>query len=232
MTPKQIEAVFAHEAGHVRHHHIPHFLMFALSAWVLVAVLMEALAVLALRSPDSLVSLITIQTAGMLGTLALWGIGFGWVSRRFERQADLFGARCAAPLDSSCEYPCSVHPDDATRLDQSGRVCATGAAIFASALERVALLNGIPREERSWRHSSIASRIRFLLSLAADPSRAVRFERIVRRTQIIMLVIGLGGSAASLLYWRAVGTPALIRLQTGEPSSRMVSPIAQSERRP
>lgn len=231
MSPQQVEAVFAHEAGHVRHRHIPHFLMFALAAWVVVAGLMEGLAVIAAESPGA-VSIGTIQEAGITGTMLVWGIGFGWVSRRFERQADLFGARCAAPLDSECQYPCSVHLNSATQgseqHEQKGRVCATGAAIFASALERVAVLNGIPREERSWRHSSIASRIRFLLSLAADPSRTVRFERLVWRTQLAMLLIGLGGSAASLLYWRAVGTPALIRIQTGDLPAAVVSPIAQS----
>jgi STE24 endopeptidase len=284
MSPKQVEAVFAHEAGHVRHHHIPHFLMFALAAWVVVAALMEGLALVAVRAPGAGVSLGTIQSAGIIGTLVVWGIGFGWVSRRFERQADLFGARCAAPQENDCQYPCSVHwrpsvrqsaepltpftdagslmnrnalaadgpgvqiincngveasgaggptvernRESAAPPDQKGRVCATGAAIFASALERVAVLNGIPREERSWRHSSIASRIRFLLSLAADPSRTAQFERVVRRTQIAMLVIGLGGSAASLVYWRAMGSPALMRLQTGDLPDPMVSPIAQSQ---
>jgi hypothetical protein len=139
-----------------------------------------------------------------------------------------------APRDEAAAAPPGERRESTTSnedrpapLDQRGRVCATGAAVFASALERVALLNGIPREERSWRHSSIASRIRFLLSLAADPSRAARFERVVRRTKVAMLLIGLGGSMASLLYWRNVGTPALFRLQTGEPSQRMVSPVAE-----
>jgi STE24 endopeptidase len=281
MTPRQVEAVFAHEAGHVRHHHIPHFLMFALAAWVIIAALMEGLAMVAFRSPD-VVSIEVIQAAGIIGTLVVWGVGFGWVSRRFERQADLFGARCAAPLNGECEFPCSVHrppqlpkeelaqqeaipartavqhdlnlqtleenPEgkiegrtpSSTLSDQAGRVCATGAAIFASALERVALLNGIPRDERSWRHSSIASRIRFLLSLAADPLRTARFERLVRTTQIAMLVVGLGGSLISLVYCRAVGTPALIRLQADEvpgaarhhPTGSSLSPALTHESAP
>ena len=43
MNVSQIEAVFGHEAGHVRHRHIQHFLLFALAGWFLVVGLMELL---------------------------------------------------------------------------------------------------------------------------------------------------------------------------------------------
>ena len=72
--------------------------------------------------------------------------------------------------------------------------------MFTAALERVAVLNGIPREERSWRHSSIASRARFLVSLSGDPGRAHRFQRLVRRIKAALVLVAVGGTIATALY--------------------------------
>lgn len=202
MNPRQIEAVFGHEAGHVRHRHIQHFLVFALVGWLAVAGLMEGLAQTSMGSMAWWgFSSISIQGLGLAATVLFWGIGFGWVSRRFERHADLFGARCVTPAVSECDRPCSVHLDARTSCTEDGRVCATAAAVFASALQRVALLNGIPSEERSWRHSSIGSRIRFLISLAGDPARAMAFERLIRRIKTTLLAAALLGGAFFVYYW-------------------------------
>ncbi len=216
MTPSQIEAVFAHEAGHVRKHHIQNFLLFAFVGWLLVAGLMELLA-WTTSSVDSAFSLSigTIQGIGLVATVLFWTLGFGWLSRRFERHADLFGARCVTPDARDCKLPCSVHPDEGTSLPGTGRVCATGVAVFASALDRVAVLNGIPHEERSWRHSSIGSRIRFLASLAGDPRRAVQFDRLLRIVRFAILTVALVGAAASVCYWTVVEEPAILKLEAG-----------------
>jgi len=201
MSPRQIEAVFGHEAGHVRHHHIQHFLLFGLVGWLLVAGVMELLARFFLGPNGELtVPLLAIEGVGAAATIAVWGIGFGWLSRRFERQADVFGASCVTPSPDECTLPCAVHPDNGVMMESGDRVCATGAAVFASALDRVAGLNGIPREERSWRHSSIGSRIRFLARLAGDPAEAGRFQRTVRRAKTSVMAAAMFGSIASILY--------------------------------
>jgi STE24 endopeptidase len=214
MTPRQVEAVFGHEAGHVRHRHIQHFLVFALVGWMIVSAMMELLARTSTGGGGTWsVSFMTVEAVGIMATVLVWGLGFGWVSRRFERQADLFGARCVTPEVSDCDRPCSVHPDEATTLTVDGRVCATAAAVFASALHRVAVLNGIPTRERSWRHSSIGSRIGFLAALSADPGLAARFERTVRRIKSAMLSAALLGGAASAYYWFSIPQMALLQLQ-------------------
>ncbi len=216
MTPAQIEAVFGHEAGHIRHRHIPYFLIFAFVGWLVVVGIMEGLACLSLEPGRWLnLSLESIERIGLGVTALFWGICFGWVSRRFERQADLFGARCVAVAPEECHSPCSVHLDETEIVDEPHRVCAAGATIFASALERVALLNGIPREEPSWRHSSIGSRIRFLVSLAGDPMRARGFERSVTLVKNLIWAVALTGAAAVVWYWTAAGQPAILQLQSG-----------------
>ena len=214
MDARQVEAVFGHEAGHVRHHHLQHFLVFATVGWLVAVAIMELVA-RRWGSVDDVsgLSFVSIQGMGIVVTIAFWGIGFGWVSRRFERQADLFGARCVTPDAKDCSRPCSVHIDEHTTLPPDGRICATAAAVFVSALDRVATLNGIPHDERSWRHSSIGSRMRFLMALAGDPALAAAFDKLLARIKRSMLAAAVLLSAASVVYWLTLGTPVLVRMQ-------------------
>jgi STE24 endopeptidase len=228
MSDKQIQAVFGHEAGHIQHKHIPFFLLFALVSMLIAAAVMEI--VYQTTGGPRNESTAGIQVIGFATLIAVWGFGFGFISRKFERQADLFGARCVTPTDNqSCQQPCSLHdhqpdqPHDTSpdRPDQShdhpdqprdtspdrtdpphnpSRLCATGVDVFTSALDRVALLNGIPLEEPSWRHSSIASRIEFLHALAGDPTLVTRFETLIRRIKTALITISVVGLAATAYY--------------------------------
>ncbi len=218
MDDTKIEAVFGHEAGHVKHHHIPCFVLFAIIS-------------------GSLVTIFSARTQGLppgqyqlmmlvLGVALMiqWGLVFGWVSRRFERQADVFGVHTLALSGLPCALPCAVHwptgavgsdpetsssdvgdsslhpataslsrglgtrvgtPVAAVRSGAPAALCATAAQIFSQALHEVAVLNGIPPEGRSWRHSSIASRSRFLQRLAQEPRRAHTFQRREVALQLI-----------------------------------------------
>jgi STE24 endopeptidase len=200
MDADRIEAVFGHEAGHVRQRHIQYFLLFTISGLLLVMGFMELLICLGARatSPFALNDT-TIELLGFVAVLAVWGIGFGWVSRRFERQADLYGVRCITRSSRTCAKPCGLHPGTGEPA-VSGTVCATAATVFASALDRVAVLNGIPHEERSWRHSSIASRIRFLATLVGDAARPAQYDRLIRRIKVTLWVTSVGGSALAGWY--------------------------------
>ncbi len=200
MDTPRIEAVFGHEVGHVRHRHIPYFVLFALASMFIVTAIMEVLAWLS-SGPRAVLSLNlwAIEAIGVLCAVLIWGIGFGWVSRRFEWQADLFGARTVTPPVDDCPRPCSVHAAERPLLPAA--VCATGAAIFASSLHRVARLNGIPLDERSWRHSSIGHRIRRLVRLASDPLAATKFDRQIQRIKFTLIAtVVLGGLAGGLHY--------------------------------
>ena len=82
---------------------------------------------------------------------AFFGIAFGHLSRRFERQADVFGCTVV-----SCEHPdCPPHddPDETTARPTHGRgvisPCPAGIRIFADALGRVAIHNGMEFRARS-----------------------------------------------------------------------------------
>ena len=74
-------------------------------------------------------------------------------------------------------------------------------------MHEVALLNGIRPEARSWRHSSIASRSRFVQELALYPPRAQRFERrvgIIKASIFAVAVISGVWAAYDLQVWTAL----------------------------
>lgn len=179
MTDRQIEAVFAHELGHVKHRHMVWYV-------VLVATLL-----LLLSGPGYLLGeqLERMQRPAWLDADMLGGIGaiasvvgfllvFGYLSRWFERQADVFAARLI-------EHDSVVTVEPALARVVAGAsaplpatfVGPTGAATFAAALKRVALVNNIPLSARNFTHGSIAERVRYLQDLSTDPSRTLQFDR-------------------------------------------------------
>lgn len=205
MSDEQIEAVFAHELGHVVHRHMAWYVVFIAilmmfsfggSAWV-----DHWLTAMGLRQEAA-------QGLFIIGAYTFkFLVLFGFVSRRFERQADVFAARtmelsrasvpnCAASETllaarqleavstsagglASCAVV-ELKPSRAQRQRHSdSHVGQYGAAIFGSALHRVAIVNNIPVAARSWCHGSIATRMKYLQSLSTDPSHTERFDRFM-----------------------------------------------------
>jgi STE24 endopeptidase len=202
MDDAKIEAVFGHEAGHVKRHHILYFLLFAFISGCAVTIFSLQTQGLARRDEQLYQWLLT----AFIALLAVkWGVLFGWVSRRFERQADLFGVRTLALSGLPCTQPCALHM---ARSDPpADALCATAAHVFADALHDVALLNGIRPEARSWRHSSIAGRSRFVEELALYPERARRFERTVWTVKVVIFFFAaVGGvwAAQDMRIWAAL----------------------------
>jgi len=115
--------------------------------------------------------------------MVVWVLVFGWVSRRFERQADVHAAQ-------------TVGQGKDHDGDNNNRLSARGAWIMETALIRIALLNGMSIDARSWRHSSIASRAAFLRQLAEQDGALNRFMRLVQYIKLLIIVgivIGVGG---------------------------------------
>jgi STE24 endopeptidase len=110
----------------------------------------------------------------LLGTYVF--LVFGFLSRRCERQADLFGCRAVSCGQADCT-------GDGEIQTAGLGLCGTGIQTFIRALERVAELNGIHRRRpgwlQSWQHSTIARRVAFLEEVLADPMRERRFQRHV-----------------------------------------------------
>jgi len=81
LGPGELAAVYAHEIGHAKRRHVGVFL-----AWALALFLFADLGAGWIAGEDPWGR----ATYG-LATLAAWWIGFGWLSRRCELEADLYG---------------------------------------------------------------------------------------------------------------------------------------------
>jgi Zn-dependent protease with chaperone function len=216
LTEDEIEAVFGHEVGHVRHGHLLYYAIFLLLSFLTLGAGYRAVELALGRSllPDDVLLVLSVVTTGVYLFLV-----FGFLSRRCERQADVFGCKAV-----SCTSPeCEAHNPE-TPLAARGRgLCRTGIGTFVRALERVEEINGMARGSvaaarrglfgrvagllrfvgvwlGTWQHSTIAKRVDFLKSLAADPRRERGFQWRVAALRWGLLFV-LAGSVIAVAGW-------------------------------
>ncbi|MGL6095515.1 MAG: M48 family metallopeptidase [Fimbriiglobus sp.] len=217
MERDEIDAVLGHEIGHVRHGHIPFYLGFLLlssaAATAGIALVMESAADFGWEFTPDAAGWLSIPP--VLATGAYLFLVFGLLSRRCERQADVFGGRAG-----SCRNPrCDGHDDD-TRLAENGLgLCPTGVRAMARALDKVAVLNGLESRDpgpgkpirriwgqvNAWQHGPIPERIEFLYRLAEDPSLGDRTDRSTFRFRVGLLatlLVALGGLGTAVGWGR------------------------------
>jgi STE24 endopeptidase len=228
MGNEQIEAVFAHEVGHVVHRHMAWYVVFFMIL-IFLAAGPGALAV------DLLHRVVPIEqgmsVALLFASTAAVCVMFGFVSRRFERQADVYAARMMEsirPADASVgaaalgpllsgNRPAAEPP--APPIES--HVGVYGSNLFSSALHKVATINNLPVAPRSrsrsglvgqvsyaignlvdlahdWLHGSIASRMEYLRTLSADPSLTGRFDRMMTRLYSALLFVLVASAAYTL----------------------------------
>ncbi|MEM6506216.1 MAG: M48 family metallopeptidase [Planctomycetota bacterium] len=189
LGPREVEAVMAHEIAHVK---LKHLIWMGLVVIALLGVmegggyaLLDAVAGpmqgsltpdgttapdpdIALNNPDLRMAIVSIP-AFLFALLA-----FGWVSRRIERQADVFAVKHLALTSPSRQY------------DPLGRQVFDSTAIetMVYALQRVSELNHAPISRKSWRHGSIAWRQEHLRSLLDQPLEQTPVDRVLVRVKV------------------------------------------------
>lgn len=198
LNDHEIAAVFGHEVGHSRHRHLAFFGLFfigSVGVMTLIGASVGGPTIRAILPLEFTPTWMTLTQGGMvlMAGLVYFGLVFGHLSRRFERQADVFGARAV-----SCDRPqCPPHPDpyqhdspaSLARLDEHAPICPVGLRTFVNALRAVARLNGIDPAARSWRHGSIARRVAFLEHLEGHPEREQTFQTGVNRLRVALAVL-------------------------------------------
>ncbi len=194
MEPIEVEAVFAHEIGHVKYRHMIFYMVFLLGSLLVLSALggrllsafehilpekqLEAFAHDNLPWSEYWLS---AKRRGLVIALGVMLLGyvfvvFGWLSRMCERQADLYACQ-------KVSFPA-----------------------FLSALEQVAILNGMRRTRWTWRHGSIAQRVDFLEGVLRNPRAASRYHQDAAKVRwsllaiLALVFVGLGPKPVMELF--------------------------------
>ncbi|MFO0799827.1 MAG: M48 family metallopeptidase [Gemmataceae bacterium] len=217
--PDEVDAIFGHEVGHQRHGHLWLYAAF----FLLSVVDLTALAVWAQPKLAGWVGRtaaadpwwVMVPTAGLAAYLFLV---FGFLSRRCERQADVFGCRSVSCDDPACEG----HVPDTDFPAGGAGLCPTGIRTFVRALERVDLLGGSddPAPDRpaarllrgavgwlrAWQHGPVKRRVAFLLTLVDDPRRERGFRRrtVALRAALMAALVALLVVLGEAVGWRVL----------------------------
>ncbi|MEN8189572.1 MAG: M48 family metalloprotease [Thermodesulfobacteriota bacterium] len=177
MTLSELEAVMAHEIGHVKRYHMLLYLLIIAGFSLIIVFAAEPYTYFLLsrdftyRLADtfslSIDSLFTAFAAipVLVIMLLYFRYLFGYFIRNFERQADLH-----------------VFP-----------ALGSSAAII-SAFEKIAILSGNTRDQPSWHHFGIGERVDYLEKCDEDPRWISSHHRKVRYS-----LIGFGAALALLL---------------------------------
>jgi Zn-dependent protease with chaperone function len=183
LTLDELDAVMAHEIGHVKKRHMLLYLLIIAGFSILAGFIFEPFTFF-LLSRDSFYTLLgftglsvenmlsVFMGALVLGFMVLYfRFLFGYFIRNFERQADLHVFEAIGSSDS-----------------------------IISAFEKIAILSGNTRDLPSWHHFGIGQRVDFLTKCEAEPAWIDRHNRKVRLSLLTyLLVLGLVVSGQGLL---------------------------------
>jgi Zn-dependent protease with chaperone function len=171
LGPAEIDAVIAHEIGHVKKKHLLFYLFF-FAGYMLVSYATFDLIVYAvlfiepvyratgsLGIPQTTISSVVFGLMFILVFLVYFRFIFGYFMRNFERQADTY----------------------VFSLFDSGLPLVT-------TLEKIALTSGQAADKPNWHHFSIRERIDYLAKCELDRSWIGRHERKIRKSIALYLV--------------------------------------------
>jgi Zn-dependent protease with chaperone function len=165
LSPEEVDSVVAHEIGHVKHHHLPYYMLFMAGFMLLVFALYDAALFLFLYGRPTRwlltasglpqASVLSLLFAGAFLTLFLvyFRFVFGYYMRNFERQSDAY-----------------VY----TLFDSAAPMIAT--------FRKIAAASGQSDDKPNWHHFSIRERIDFLARCEADRRWVAWQNRKVRRS--------------------------------------------------
>lgn len=198
MSPQQVRAVMAHEIGHVRRHHMP-WMVVALLACFAIADYSIRLPFIAAYyaglgefDPTSDAFTLSIGSAQLIVALAV----FGWICRRFERQADTFAVQHLSREEMQ-EMAGALTFSDGPYF-ASGAITPQAVYTMSSALHSICRLNMIDPDRPSWRHGSIMWRVNYLRSIIGLPASNLRIDRTVGWLKITCAAVLLLASAHAL----------------------------------
>lgn len=158
LTLDELGAVFAHEVGHGKRNHALYYTLFSLAFFTLLIPLSAGVGQwVEIRTAGSIEASLAGAAVVFLPAFAIyWLFLFGYLSRRFELEADVYGAE-------SSQNP----------------------SVFIDTLEKVARMARIRRGAHASGHFSVEGRTDFLRRtfLEGDNARLIGFKDRMRRTR-------------------------------------------------
>jgi len=188
LNDEEMEAVIAHEAGHVKKRHMVYFGLLFLGFPLFFSLLSSLLALTVYGFADYIEPHITNFTNDptmlSLSTLVFFAfvivmyfrLFFGILSRNFERQADLF------------VFEIVGHPFN-----------------LISSLEKISRVGGHVKDQPNWHHFSISQRINFLVDCVEDRRYRDLHEKKIGRIKGTLIAF----VCVSVLLLGAINLPAI-----------------------
>jgi Zn-dependent protease with chaperone function len=183
LTTNEIEAVMAHEIGHVKRFHIQLYLLLFLGFGLFAQISSSPVFYLLLNSdmfykiafwrendPGAMLSYAS-TTMLLLLLILYFRYIFGFFMRNFERQADIYALETTGHSDA-----------------------------IVSVFEKIARLSGNIRDLPSWHHFSIAQRIYFLQRCETNPAYIARHHRKVYGALLLYIILI---TFAAFSLWKA-----------------------------
>ncbi len=170
LNPEEIDAVIAHEIGHVKKRHLQFYLLFFAGYLLLSFATTDAIiySLIYARPVHTLIKFAGIgrttafSVAFSLVTIALFLLYFryifGFFMRNFERQADTY---VFSLFDSALPLITTLH--------------------------KIAVTSGQPADRPNWHHFSIAQRIAFLRRCESDRGWIQRHDRKLKKSLAVFL---------------------------------------------
>jgi len=177
LSPEEVQAVMAHETGHVKRFHLPLYLFVLTGLIPLLSFVTVPGELFFLWQPETflqiaelfgndlgkLMTFITVMSLVALVVLYVRFL-FGYFMRNFERQADVYSYHAIGYI-----------------------------APLVRVFEKIALLSGNTRDEPSWHHFGIGQRVDFLLKCQNKPQTARQHDVKVHISLVIYGLFLLSG---------------------------------------
>ncbi len=172
LNADELSAVVAHEAGHVRRHHLLTRMWFIVFPLFVVATLQLLLDNTSTKIPESIVGhgLNAVSIMWLAAPVVYAAYAFivvGWISRKMEFQADLFA--CQSIDSAGARVP-----------------SATVTRNFCDSLIKLTADSGEDATRAGWLHPSIADRVGFLQRALRCPAVAESFEKSFSRQKLLL----------------------------------------------
>ncbi len=227
LPQRQVEAVMAHELAHVRRHHMFWLLLVAGTTMAAATGLIHTAVVqtmdagiLPMWLERPLSSPGAVDVSAMLPAMVVWLLMFGWVSRRFERQADTFAVQHLTRASFMTPDGAAINDNTTTPTEPTAqkdepspqadktipvtlKVEPEAANAMIRALQQVAVLNNIAVRRCSWRHGSIAWRQTYLRQIVGQPLNDLSIDTQVMWIKTVTALVAIGMVVGGFVYTNA-----------------------------